>query len=113
MRLRSRDGRARLLVSAAINTSGRSLAGYRQALVDGPYRGAVFDYAPQRTTWFVLSGKLGNQMFYERVTFSCDQRAFHRWKLVYPLPERWFYDRIVEEVHRRYNHGNGPGAHCG
>ena len=107
----SRDGRARLVISAAL-TNGATLPKHRQSLVEGAYRGAAFDYAPQRSTWFVLSGTLGDNMFYERVTFTCDGRAFHGWKLVYPLTERTLYDRIVEEVHRRYRQRNGPGGRC-
>jgi curved DNA-binding protein CbpA len=110
--LRSRDGRARLFISASINSGNVTLANYRQDLVDGTYKGAMFDYAPQRSNWFVLSGTLGVEMFYERVTFACDGRALHRWKLVYPLSQRLVYDRIVEEVHRRYSYGNGPGRRC-
>ena len=77
------------------------------------YVSPAFDYKPRRTTWYVLSGTLGAEMFYQRVTFSCDGRAFHTWKLVYPLSERAFYDRIVEEVHRRYRHGKVSGGGCG
>ncbi len=110
---RSRDGRARLIVSAAVNGDGTTLVAHRRSLMEGPYKSAIIDYAPRRTYWFVLSGILGEQIFYERVTFSCDRRTAHSWKLVYPLAERGFYDRIVEEVHRLYSHGNGPGARCG
>jgi DnaJ-like protein len=110
---RSRDGRARLVVSALVNASGTTLAAHRRSLMDGPYRTAVFDYTPRRAYWFVLSGVLGEEIFYERVTFSCDRRMLHAWKLVYPLAERALYDRIVEEVHRRYRHSNGAGGRCG
>ena len=109
----SRDGRARLVVSAAPNMSGMTLAQYRRILMESSYKDAAFDYTPQRGAWFVLSGTQNADMFYERVTFSCDARAFHGWKLVYPVTERAFYDLIVEDVHRRYRHGNGPGRRCG
>jgi hypothetical protein len=108
----SRDGRARLIISAAVNTAGITLATHRRSLVEGPYIGAKFDYAPQRSTWYVLSGTVGEDMFYQRVTFACDGRAFHGWKLVYPVAERTFYDGIVEAVHRRYRHGNGAQGRC-
>jgi hypothetical protein len=109
---RSRDGRARLTISVGMNTDRTTLAAHRRSLMNGPYGGAVFDYAPRRAYWFVLSGILGSEIFYQRVTFSCDRRTVHSWKLVYPLSERALYDRIVEGVHRRYHHGNGPGARC-
>lgn len=104
---RSRDGRARLSIFAAQSADGVTPAKLRRSLMDGPYREAALDYAPQRGRWFVLSGALGTEMFYQRVTFSCDGQAFHSWRLVYPLSERAIYDRIVEEVHRRYRHGSG------
>ena len=86
--LLSGDGRARFFVSAKLNTSGATIVQHRQSLLDGPYRDAAFDYAPRRPNWFVLSGTLGTEMFYERVTFSCDGRALHGWKMVYPILER-------------------------
>jgi curved DNA-binding protein CbpA len=110
---RSRDGRARYMVSAGMNRNGATLAAHRRSLMEGPYKRAAFDYTPRRAYWFVLSGVLGEEIFYERVTFSCDRRMVHAWKLVYPLAERALYDRIVEEVHRRYSHSNGAGARCG
>jgi hypothetical protein len=106
----SRDGRARLVISA-VNAQGLTLAQHRRSLMEGAYKGATFDYTPQRGTWFVLSGTLGTDMFYHRVTFSCSGRALHGWQLVYPLSDRAVYDRIVEEVHRRYRHESGA-ADC-
>src|SRR5262245_26985821 len=111
-RFLSHDGRARLVISAAVNTSGITLAKHRRSLVEDHYKGATFDYAPLRSTWFVLSGTVGDEIFYQRVTFSCDRRAFHAWKLVYPVADRTFYDGIVEAIHRRYRHGNGAGGRC-
>jgi hypothetical protein len=108
---RTRDGRASLTISAVISAS--TLAAHRRSLMEGAYRGAVFDYTPQRAYWFVLSGTLADSIFYQRVTVSCDRRAVHAWKLVYPVAERDLFDAIVEEIHRRYAHGNGAGARCG
>jgi hypothetical protein len=106
----SRDGRARFLIYAAFNAQGLTLAQHRRSLMQGAYRSATFDYTPQRGTWFVLSGTLGKDMFYHRVTLNCDGQALHGWKLVYPLSERAIYDRIVEEVHRRYRHEGGAAS---
>jgi hypothetical protein len=108
---RTRDGRASLTISAAITAS--TLAAHRRSLMDGAYRGAAFDYTPRRAYWFVLSGTLADSIFYQRVTVSCDRRAVHSWKLVYPVAERDLFDAIVEEIHRRYTHSNGAGARCG
>ena len=85
---RSRDGRATLRIVATSNVAGRTLAQYRTALIQERYGKAKFDYAPQRDTWFVLSGVAGDDIFYERVTFACDRRSFHGWMLLFPSSER-------------------------
>jgi curved DNA-binding protein CbpA len=112
-RFRSRDGRATLHLFGAPNPAGRTLAQYRMALIQERYAKAKFDYAPQRDTWFVLSGIAADDIFYERVTFACDTRSLHGWMLVFPLSERTLYEPIIEEMHRNYRHSNGPGARCG
>jgi curved DNA-binding protein CbpA len=112
-RFRSRDGRAALRIFGTPNLAGRTLTQYRAALIQERYAKATLDYAPQRPTWFVLSGFSGDDIFYERVTFACDKRSFHGWMLVFPASERLLYDRITEEMHRKYRHSNGPRASCG
>ena len=65
----SGDGRGLLRIHS--RPTPTSITRYRTSLVAGRYAGATFDYAPQRQSWFVLSGTLGEEMFYERVTISC------------------------------------------
>ncbi|NJO35156.1 MAG: J domain-containing protein [Rhodospirillales bacterium] len=108
----SRDGRAVFRIWAAPNTGSLAVADYRRTLIETRYANATFDYTPRRNFWFVLSGIRGDEMFYERVTMSCDRKSMHAWQLRYPVAERAFYDPIVEAVHRKYRHGNGPGAQC-
>jgi hypothetical protein len=110
----SQDGHAVLRVYA--NRSGGAgtvLSTYRASLLAKRYAGASLDYAPQRENWFVLSGTLGQEMFYERVSFSCDRRSFHGWLITYPVVERQFYDAVVEEMHRSYRYGRAAGWRCG
>ena len=109
----SQDQRALLRVYARRTRAPTSPVKYRAALLAGRYAGASLDYAPQREQWFVLSGTLGGEMFYERVSFSCDRRAFHAWLLTYPVAERVFYDAIVEDMHRSYRTGKADGWRCG
>ena len=104
----SGDGRGLLRIHS--RPTPTSITRYRTSLVAGRYAGATFDYAPQRDSWFVLSGTLGEEMFYERVTISCDRRSIHGWLLTYPVAERSFYDPIVEEIHRSYKYGDRCGA---
>ena len=109
----SHDSRARLLVTAGFNTRRLTPATYRQSMVNGLYRGASLEYAPLRKTWFVLAGSSGADMFYERVTFACDGRIIHRWRLTYPASERDHYSQIIERMHQGYKHVRGAGSHCG
>ena len=108
----SGDGHAVLRVYSDRGSAGTTPSKYRAALLARRYAGAVLDYAPQRDHWFVLSGTLGAEMFYERVSFSCDRRSLHGWLLTYPVAERQFYDAIVEEMHRSYRYGRIAGSHC-
>jgi curved DNA-binding protein CbpA len=105
--------RATLWISASPLGAGSSIAAYRRSLIAERFVGATFDYAPQRENWFILSGVVGGEMFYERVTFSCDRRSVHHWLIVYPVTERAFFDEIVEEIHSSYRYDINGRAHCG
>lgn len=109
----SRDGAARLLVSAGQNTTGETLGSYRRFVLAKSYPDARIEYAPVRSSWFVLSGTNGDTMFYERITFRCGGKAIYGWQMTYPIAERKIYDPIVEAVHRSYRPGNGEGGKCG
>jgi hypothetical protein len=112
--LQSRDGRARLIITSGAPQSGDvTLTKLRRFLLEGPYKDADLEYAPRGRTWFVLSATLGSDVFYERITFTCNGRAFHGWKLEYPSSEQAFYEPIVEEVHRRYSRSNALVGRCG
>jgi DnaJ-like protein len=108
----SRDGQAVLRIVAADNTAGITLSSYRSVLIKDRYAGATFNPAPRREHWFALSGTLGNEVFLERVTFSCDGRSMHGWQMRYPLSQRTVYDELAGLILRNHPHGNGPGAGC-
>ena len=109
----SRDGQARLLVTAGFNGKRLSTASYRQAVLEETYQGASVTYAPLRKTWFVLAGDKGEEGFYERATLACDGRIIHRWRVTYPANERETYSKIIERIHLGYKHVRGTGPHCG
>jgi curved DNA-binding protein CbpA len=111
--LTSKDGRALLRISVMANDPRNTVAEYRRSLIAERYADATFHYTPQRDNWFVLSGSVGEEMFYERITFSCDQRSIHGWLLVYPTSERSSFDVIVEEMHRGYRYDAGTSGRCG
>jgi curved DNA-binding protein CbpA len=108
----SRDGRAVLRILASENMTGTTPARLRRTLMKKRYAGASFDAAPRRKYWFALSGTRGDDVFLERVTFSCDRKSMHGWQMTYPSSERATYDKVAKLVLRNYPHGNGPGAGC-
>lgn len=110
--LYSRDGKAQLLVGAFTNEDATSMQAYRQYLMQEQYAGANITYAPVHRRWFVLSGTMGDQEFYERVSFTCGGRLINSWAMIYPHAENRFYDRIVEAIARTYTPGAGRTGNC-
>jgi hypothetical protein len=108
----SRDGKAWLLVAAFENEGQASLRDYRNQLLEENYPGADLDYAPVKSSSFILSGTKGDTHFYYKVSFTCGGRLINSWALIYPLSERRFYDRVVEAVARTYTPGAGRTGEC-
>jgi curved DNA-binding protein CbpA len=108
----SRDGYATLRIVAAENTGRITPVSYRSVLMKDRYAGAAFQPAPRRERWFALSGTLGDEVFLERVTFSCDGKSMHGWQLRYPSSQRSTYDEVAKLILRNHPHGNGPGPGC-
>jgi len=97
------DGRALMRVYFVRNRTATSPSQVRTSLLDTRYAGATLDYVSRGEFWFALSGRLGDEMFYERVTFSCNRQAFHGWLMTYPVAERQIYDALVEQINRTYH----------
>lgn len=108
----SKDRRAKLLVGAFENAEESSLQDYRRYLIDEQYKGAAIDYAPVKGSWFVLSGTRGDEMFYQRVSFTCGGKLINSWAMLYPVAERKTYDRVVEAVAPTYSPGAGRTGNC-
>ena len=110
--LQSKDGKAKLLIGAFENAENSSLDDYRQFLLDSQWAGAAIDYSPVRKKWFVLSGIKDDQIFYERVSFTCGGKLINSWAMVYPTAERKVYDRVLEAIAKTYLAGAGKEGNC-
>ena len=55
-------------------------------------------YRPGGRSWFVLSGYRDDQIYYEKVIFSCGGRVASAFALVYPDALRKRFDPVVERV---------------
>ena len=110
--LLSKDGKAKLLIGAFENSENASLDDYRKFLLDNQWAGAAIDYAPVRQKWFVLSGTRNDEIFYERVSFTCGGKLINSWAMTYPATERKVYDRVLEAVAKTYLPGAGKEGNC-
>jgi hypothetical protein len=106
------DGRALMRVYFVRNRTATTPSQVRTSLLATRYAGATLDYAAKSEFWFVLSGTLGDEMFYELVTFSCDRQSFHGWLMTYPVAERQTYDALVEQIKRTYHHSWSEDWRC-
>lgn len=96
------DGRATLQVGAFENVDGLTARELRARAVKTSYDGARIDYDRLAASWFVLSGRRGDEVFYERVALTCDGRRIDVWTMTYPSTDGAEFDRVVEEMARRY-----------
>ena len=55
-------------------------------------------YQPRGRSWFVLSGYRGDQIYYEKVMFSCGGRVVNILAIAYPTSERDQFDPLVERM---------------
>jgi DnaJ domain len=110
--LASADGRALMRVYFVRNRTATTPSQVRTSLLATRYAGATLDYAPRREFWFVLSGTLGDETFYERVIFSCDRQSVHGWLMTYPVAERQIYDALLEQINRTYHHSWSEDWRC-
>jgi hypothetical protein len=108
----SRDRRATFRIVASDNTAGISLVRFRSVLIKQRYGGAAFEQTPQRRHWFALAGTQAEEVFLERITFSCDGKAMYGWQMRYPKSQRAIYDEVAKQVLLNPPHGNEPGAGC-
>ena len=96
--LASRDGRASLLVAVFENVDRAPIERYRARALAANYKDARITFQRSEEDWFVVSGFRGQDIFYERVVFSCGGKVINVWGLIYPSADRQVYDRVVESV---------------
>jgi len=104
----TKDGKARLQAGTVSNYDGKSLGGYRDFLLNAAYPDAKLGDAPMLGKGFVVAGvKSDGTGFYHRVGFVCGWRNITSWSLLYPAAEQATYAKIIEQVDRDYDVGDG------
>jgi hypothetical protein len=108
----SRDGKAKLVIGAFLNDEGLSMLEYRTQILEQNYPTAKLDFAPIRASYFVVSGTMGDQHFYERVSFTCGGKLINSWALLYTVDSRATYDQAIDAMSGTYAPGRGAGGAC-
>jgi hypothetical protein len=105
-------GNARLLVGAFENADGVNVQSYMSFIRRESYSGYDVDYAPRGQTWFVLSGENDQNVFYEKVMFSCSGRIISSFALIYPIARKAMFDPIVEGIEKTFKPANNCGQYA-
>lgn len=104
----SEDGKARLLVGALENTSGFTTASYQNHIAQQSYGKFNVSYRPIGKSWFALSGEGNDQIFYEKVIFTCSGRMITSFAMIYSRDRRDEFDPLVERIEESFR----AGASC-
>jgi hypothetical protein len=105
-------GQARLLVGAFENADGHSVQSYMNYVRSESYSGYDIDYAPRGQTWFVLSGENDQNVFYEKVMFSCRGRIISSFALIYSIARKAMFDPVVEGIEKTFKPANNCGEYA-
>jgi hypothetical protein len=103
----SKDGRAKIVVFATQNGEKFTPTEYRKVILQefGGYD--KMDYSPTGQTWFVLSGFRGDNIYYQKVMFSCANQVINALSITFPTAEKPHYERLVEIIEDHFKPGRG------
>jgi hypothetical protein len=113
MTFTSKDGRAKVVVFGVNNGDKLSPREYRRVLLQefGGYD--KLDYSPVGQTWFVLSGFRGENIYYQKVMFSCAGSIINVLSVTFPTAEKPFYESLVELIEDNFKTGRGADTPSG
>jgi hypothetical protein len=104
----STDTASKFLVGAWDNRNGTTPEEFKRWLVANAGGYDEVTYRPGGRSWFVLSGYRGEQIYYEKVMFSCGGRVANVYAMSYPTAQRARYDSVVERMEDYFR----PGRNC-
>jgi hypothetical protein len=105
-------GEASLLVGAFENSDGHTVASYMSFIRRDSYSKYPVAYAPKGQIWFVLSGETSQNVFYEKVMFSCGGRIINSFALTYPVAAKRVFDPVVEGIENSFRPGQSCNSHA-
>jgi hypothetical protein len=104
----SHDTDAKFLVGAWDNREGKTPDEFKRWLVTNAGGYEEVTYRPRGRSWFVLSGYRGDDIYYEKVMFSCGGQVVNVMAITYPTERRDLYDQFVEHMEDAFK----PGRPC-
>jgi hypothetical protein len=93
---------AKFLVGAWDNRDGATPEHFKRWMIENAGGYEEITYQPRGRSWFVLSGYRGEQIYYEKVMFSCGERVVNILAIAYPVAERDQFDPLVERMEDRF-----------
>jgi hypothetical protein len=103
----SPNSQAKLMVGAWNNREGRTPDQFKRWVMANAGGYDELTYRPRGRSWFVLSGYRGDDIYYEKVMFSCGGQVINVMALTYPSGERDLYDPVVERMEDNFRPGRG------
>jgi hypothetical protein len=89
---------AKFLVGAWDNQDNATPEHFKRWMIANAGGYEEITYQPRGRSWFVLSGYRGDQIYYEKVMFSCQTRIVNILAIAYPIAERDQFDPVVEQM---------------
>ena len=102
----SRGAEAKLMVGAWNNEAGQTPSEFKQWLLANTGGYDATTYVPRGRTWFVFSGYRGDDIYYEKVMFSCAGSVVNVFAITYPQGLRRQYDPVVEQIEDNFRPSN-------
>jgi hypothetical protein len=94
----SPNSEAKFMVGAWNNREGRTPDQFKRWLMTNIGGYDEVTYRPRGRSWFVLSGYRGDDIYYEKVMFSCGGQVVNVMAVTYPSGERNLYNPVVERM---------------
>ena len=99
---------AKFLVGAWDNQDDATPEHFKRWMIANAGGYEEITYQPRGRSWFVLSGYRGEQIYYEKVMFSCGGHVVNILAIAYPTSERGQFDPVVERMEDTFK----PSQEC-
>jgi hypothetical protein len=98
---------AEFTVSASYGGIDFTLATYHDFIVQHLDPGSVVTYEARGKNWFVVSGTVGDKIFYEKHRLSHGAEMTEDFVISYPAVAKQTYDPIVARMAKSFRSGSG------